>query len=220
MSDSETTLGADLGALRALEADASELERIEELLDWYNVFEAIGFVNQETMHSYFLAFHLDPRKNHDLDELFLKGFLQSVEDISDRTLSMDLDGTTDEGLMETKVHTEAHTDDGRIDIHLHNHAGRWSVIIENKIWSKEHSDQLDRYYRFVEQTDPSWQVVAIYLTPYGDPPSHEAYIPLDYRRVCEVIVTILEDQTSSLLPEVRMSLVNDQAAFSAMDRCS
>jgi hypothetical protein len=33
--------------------------------------------------------------------------------------------------METKIHTEVHTDDGRIDIELHNHVGGWSVIIEN-----------------------------------------------------------------------------------------
>ena len=52
MSESETTsTAADLEALRALQADASELERIEELLDPHNVFEAIGFVDNEVMHS-------------------------------------------------------------------------------------------------------------------------------------------------------------------------
>ena len=45
----------DLEALRALQEDAPELDRIEALLDRFNVFEAIGFVGQELMHSKFLA---------------------------------------------------------------------------------------------------------------------------------------------------------------------
>jgi hypothetical protein len=57
MSESETTsTAADLEALKQLQADASELERIEELLDRFKVFEAIGFAHQEVMHSRFLAF--------------------------------------------------------------------------------------------------------------------------------------------------------------------
>jgi hypothetical protein len=94
MSESDnTSTAAELEALQQLQADASELEQIEGLLDRFNVFEAIGFVNQETMHSYFLAFLLDPRQSHDLGDLFLRGFLRSVEDSSDKTLPMDLNGT-------------------------------------------------------------------------------------------------------------------------------
>ncbi len=36
----------DLEALQALQADATELECIESLLDHFNVFETIGFVNR------------------------------------------------------------------------------------------------------------------------------------------------------------------------------
>ena len=59
---------ADLEALEALQADASELERIEELLDRFNVFEAIGFVDNEVMHSNFLAFLFDPKRNDGLKD--------------------------------------------------------------------------------------------------------------------------------------------------------
>jgi hypothetical protein len=51
---------ADLEALRALQADILELERIEKLLDRFNVFETIGFITKETAHSRFLAFTPDP----------------------------------------------------------------------------------------------------------------------------------------------------------------
>ena len=61
MNESEAaSTEADPAALKALQADASELERIKGLLDRFNVFEAIGFVRQEVKHSSSLAFRLDP----------------------------------------------------------------------------------------------------------------------------------------------------------------
>ncbi len=56
----------------------------------------------------------------------------------------------DRSLDQTKVHTEVYTDDGRIDILLLNEAGKWAVVIENKVWTSEHSDQLGRYFRFAK----------------------------------------------------------------------
>ena len=51
MTESEAgSTQADLEALKALEADAPELERIESLLDRFNVFETINFINDEEMH--------------------------------------------------------------------------------------------------------------------------------------------------------------------------
>ncbi len=49
------------------------------------------------------------------------------------------------------------------------------MIIENKVWTTEHSDKLDRYYQFVKKNQPRWHVLGIYLTPHGDTPSHKAY---------------------------------------------
>jgi PD-(D/E)XK nuclease superfamily protein len=76
MSEPEpTSTEADLKALKALQADASELEHIETLLNRFNVFETIGFVDQELMHSRILAFLLSPNQNHGLGDRFLKRFL-------------------------------------------------------------------------------------------------------------------------------------------------
>ncbi len=86
----------DFEALKALEADASELERIENLLDRFNVFEAIGFIGQEIMHSRFLAFLLDPSQSHGLGDLFLKRFSQKVSESSDKvSLPEDFDRADD-----------------------------------------------------------------------------------------------------------------------------
>ena len=69
MSESETaSTESDFEALEALQEDASELERIQNLLDQFNMFETIGFIGQEVMHSRFLAFLLDPKQNHGLGD--------------------------------------------------------------------------------------------------------------------------------------------------------
>ena len=200
----------DLEALEALRTDASELERIEGLLDRFNVFEAIGFTGQELMHSRFLAFLLDPRQNHGLGDFFLRGFLHKVsESTSEVSLHQALDNTDDGSLGQTTVQTEVYTNDGRIDILLLNEAGRWAMIIENKVWSAEHSDQLGRYYRFVKKNH-DWQVLGVYLTPYGAAPERsedkEMYQPLSYGAISRVLDGVLEHRGATLNPDVRMAV--------------
>jgi len=69
MSESETaSTESDFEALEALQEDASELERIQNLLDQFNMFETTGFIGQEAMHSRFLALVLDPKQNHGLGD--------------------------------------------------------------------------------------------------------------------------------------------------------
>jgi PD-(D/E)XK nuclease superfamily len=80
------------------------------------------------------------------------------------------------------------------------------VIIENKIWTTEHSDQLDRYHRFVKESYPDRLVRGIYLTPHSDPPSHEAYMPFSYGAICEVLDSILEERGSNASSDVRMAI--------------
>jgi hypothetical protein len=90
MSESESTsTAADLEALEALQADAQELERIEVLIDRYNVFETIGFVDDEVMHSNFLAFFFDPKRNDGLKDLPIKGLLREALVTARKTPTVD-----------------------------------------------------------------------------------------------------------------------------------
>jgi hypothetical protein len=195
----------DLKALRALQADASELERIQSLLNRFNVFETIGFVSQELMHSRFLAFLLDPRQNHGLGSLFLKRVLREMLSCTDETpLPTFFENLDQINLDETLVRREHQ----QVDILLTNKDHKLAVIIENKIWTTEHSDQLDRYYQQVMKDYPGWQVLGIYLTPFGDIPSHRAYLPLSYGVVCDIVESIREDRDCALSPNVWMTMEN------------
>jgi hypothetical protein len=66
-------------ALKHLEdfvLDNDDLERLEALVNPFNIFEAVGAVRQELRHSDFLAYLLDPQQNHGLQDLFAKRLLQ------------------------------------------------------------------------------------------------------------------------------------------------
>jgi hypothetical protein len=68
-------------ALKLLETfllDNPDLERVEALVDSFNIFEAIGAVRQELRHSDFLAYLLDPQQRHGLGARFLKRLLQKA----------------------------------------------------------------------------------------------------------------------------------------------
>lgn len=91
-----------------------------------------------------------------------------------------------------------------IDILVHDQANQLVVIIENKISSGEHSNQLQRYYEIVQGTFPDAEhVIAIFLTPEGDVPSDEQYLPMSYDTVAEVAEMALKAQSSTLGPDVR-----------------
>jgi hypothetical protein len=82
------------------------------------------------------------------------------------------------------------------------------VIIENKIGAGEHGDQLDRYHEAVREEYPDHKLLALYLTPDGDEPSHPDYLPVDYRAVCEILDDLAESQASVIEPDLRVLITH------------
>ena len=68
----------DRQALEAFVVENADLEALEGFLEQFNIFEAVGVVRQELRHSDFLAFLLDPRQNHRLDDAFVQRLLQKT----------------------------------------------------------------------------------------------------------------------------------------------
>jgi hypothetical protein len=68
----------DLALLEALIVDNPDLERLEALLEQFNIFEALGAVRVELRHSDFLAFLLNPNQSHGLGDVFVKRLLQKA----------------------------------------------------------------------------------------------------------------------------------------------
>ena len=181
-----------LTQLQALKAFAdteqnSDLLRLKTLLSRFNLFEAVGAVRHELRHSDFLAFLLDPSRTHGLGPAFLHRFLRAT---------LDLDGID---FSHAYVLREWH----HIDILIVDESSRAAVIIENKIDTGEHSDQLKRYRETFLSHFPSYQAFGLYLTPNGDESSSpDDYRAISYSLVCEMIEQTARDTQVALDAEV------------------
>jgi hypothetical protein len=197
----------DRQALEAFVVDNAELEMLEGLLDQFNIFEAIGAVRQELRHSDFLAFLLDPRQNHRLSDVFVQRLLQRILIASGELfLSISPVHLDSWDLSRLTVRREWQN----IDILLVDQLNRLVVLIENKIDSTEHSDQLNRYLRLVgtDYPAPEWQHLAIYLTPDGAAPSVSGYMPADYGLVAETVEAVAESRRPTLDSAVHNLLIH------------
>lgn len=161
------------------------LAKLVELLNQprgFNILSALGLDRQELRHSALLAYLLDPRQSHGLGDRFARALLERAAPLLSEALdvpSLSLAGMT--------VQREW----GRIDILLESSADRLAVIIENKVDSGEHSDQLGRYGRLMRERRPGWRLIGVYLTLDGAVPGLEAdralYAPLGYGDVAAAL---------------------------------
>ena len=192
-------------ALEAFVLENTDLERLEDILSAFNIFEAMGAVRVEQRHSDFLAFLLDPKQNHGLGDVFLKRLLQrAVVHAGSETApisAIDLDVWD---LDDTFVYREH----GNIDILLVNERHGFVAVIENKIETSEHSGQLERYRAFVEREYTGFAAIHMLLSPSGDRPSADAYIPIDYDLICRLLEDIGKARESVMSQEIAMALVH------------
>ena len=182
-------------ALQALILDP-ELERLEDLLAEFNLFDVLGIARRERQHSAFLAWLLDPRGSHGLRDYFLRRLLSEAVaegQIADVT-PLDVDGWK---LTDIEVVTERHD----IDILLIDVPDGFVCLIENKIGADEHSDQLTRYLSTVE-SEYGLTPLPIFLTPEGREPGDEEdserWVPFDYGKVAALIERTLETRGSTI----------------------
>ena len=191
----------DRRALEDLVVNNADLERLEALLDRFNIFEAVGLVWQEIRHSTFLAFLLNPQESHSLSDAFAKRVLQeAVRSSPGASAPVTPIELSLWDLGEVEVWREWR----RIDIFLLDEQEKLAVIIENKIGAGEHGDQLNRYYEAVRDQYPDYRLLALYLTPDGDEPSHPEYLPVNYQTVCEILDELAESRASVIEPDAKV----------------
>jgi len=180
--------------LESLVVDNQDLDRLEDLLGEFNLFEAIGATRQELRHSDFLRFLLDPCENHGLGDYFLKTLFKRA-----------LIGATRQGIGAIDIDV-ANLSDAviererlQIDVLVHSERSRMVLAIENKVDSAEHHDQLRRYARAVDREFPGYRKALIFLTPGGEDPSDpEAWLPMSYGVLMDTVSAVLMTKRSTL----------------------
>jgi hypothetical protein len=146
MASNITKSGTDIERARmALEhfiVDNDDLLNLESRIGKFNIFDALSITHIEIRHSNFLAFILDPAESHGQGQLFLKALLMDLLKHAPaelRPLSpIDLDGIDLRGV-------EIRREWKNIDVIIVCKEPRFAVVVENKVNSREHSEQLIRY---------------------------------------------------------------------------
>lgn len=190
---------ADKKALEAFLLDNPELEKLEALLDEFNIFEAVGAVRQEMRHSDFLAFLLNPQQQHGLGATFARQLLLTAVRESEQNVAVTAVDLALCDLDDLEVRREWQ----QIDILLLDETNSLAVIVENKVSSSEHSQQLGRYWRTVQQYFPGRHIVGLFLTPDGIEPSDDRYLPIDYGLVHTLTTELIETRASIIGNDVQ-----------------
>ena len=163
-----------------------------------NIFQILRISKNEIRHSNFLSWLLDPNESHKLGDIFLKRFLREV-------FSSDKFGNIDqvdvEGIDLTKVEIQREWKNIDILIVLENVV----VCIENKVLSKEHSNQLMRYREIIESHYPNHKQTFVFLTPEGDTSDSESetYEPISYEFIVNSLERIISVYGESLNQQVK-----------------
>jgi len=167
----------------------TQFEKIELLLKEPNIFRALSITRNELRHSNFIAYILNPNENHGLGDIVLKKVLRDIfsDDKSEERSLVDVDYLN---LTTVEIRREWKNID--ILIILENDV----FIIENKVDTIDHSNQLKRYKEIAENMFKERKKHFVYLTPFGTDPadvdSREVYINYSYAQIAEILNSILE----------------------------
>lgn len=204
--------------------NSNDFKKLENQLNRFNIFEAVGSVRAELRHSNFLSFLFDPLKPHGLDTKFLEQFLFCISKETDFSLqeidnqqktfkNMIFDISLN-GIKNIIVDREKANIDILIEFETqadrNNKLGeKYLIVIENKIDSTEGNNQLERYKNFSDENYPEHIKTLIYLTREGDVTLNSkkfGYIPVSYSLVLKALNSIIEEFENILSSSILLTL--------------
>ena len=158
-----------LQELQKLLLDMDNIEdQLKDYLKGFNVFDTLKVSRTEIRHSNVLAWLFDPRETHGLGGAFIKSFINVI--ISKGIINDSVDKVK---LLLTQFDNyRLFREKNNIDILAVNDSEQAKVVlvIENKIDSNDHNNQLDHYYEFIEKEYNKYERIYLYLTPDGRAP--------------------------------------------------
>lgn len=202
MHEKRQHIDQQIEELEKLIFDNPDLENLESIIDQFNIFSSLGIINQEIRHSNFLAWLLNPSETHNLSDYFLNLFLKSAiknnqTGFSDLSV-FDIDSFD---LTEARVLREWES----IDVLVVDDINEFVCVIENKIDSQEHSNQLTKYKKKINQQFQSYKKIFIYLTIHGiETETEPDFISISHREVALMIETLLARKESQINDDVSL----------------
>ena len=183
---------------------SGELEELGRYNEKFNIFTALKLDNAEIRHSNFLAWLMNPLENHEIGDYFLKTFLEiAIKDfIQDKRIEVKAQDILGAKFFDCEIRREYNN----IDILIINPDNKFLCLIENKIWSCEHSRQLERYAKCVSNEFKGYKKLYLFLAPnpnYNEPLLERDgayYIQMSYEQVIKAIEKTLKHR-SKIMPD-------------------
>ena len=178
------------------------LDRLRAGLSRFNPIRTMGMEQMEIRHSAILGWLLDPQETHGLGDEFLRAFLAEA-----------LRGFTAAGPPSALTVSQSDMRDAEvrrewrhIDLLVLSPSNGWAFVIENKVHSRQHGDQLRRYLEIAEAAfgrgARKLTARGVFLTLHGEDPEDARYAPIQYAAICELLPRLLRVRAHPLSPEV------------------
>lgn len=177
--------------------------------DRYNVFDILNISRQEIRHSDFLAFLLNPSQSGNVGQQFLRNFLAILSKDNPK-LKLNFLKVFYGNYEKVDVSREVVVMGGRerIDIlaEIQLSDEKIVLIIENKVDTGEHDNQLSKYEKYAGQDIfNGYKKVLLYLSPDKTPPSESGWLAIDYK----LIYLVLNMINTATADNTIKTLIND-----------
>lgn len=190
-----------LAALERFVVENDDLLALEERIGRFNIFDALGVARAEIRHSNFLAWLLDPGESHGQGDLFLKAMLMDLarrardQGFNPPFSPVHLDGADLAGV-------EIRREWKNLDLLVLSSDPAFVILVENKIDSGEHSNQLQRYRETLASAFPGHPAMLVFLTPDGAEASDDDWISYSYADIHRVLSRVKRANTGSVGADV------------------
>lgn len=203
---------------QALQNFLLDIQCLDELLPWtgkFNIFDVLKISRTEIRHSNMLGWLFDSNENHGIGDNFIKEVFQ-------RLVENDTVGKYDvfQVLLSDMYSFSIQREWKNIDILLTSSEEKIVLAVENKVGSHEHSNQLNRYRKIVENEYSDYKRFFVYLTPDGEDPSDvENWDVLTYTDIVEILENLVERiklqsgvsiMINNYIEVIRRDIVEDQ----------
>ena len=182
-----------ISALQRFAEDNADLERLEEILSKFDAFAFLSISRSEETHSKILAWLLDPQENHSAGDLFLTEFLlETGAATCEQVRTIDWSNT----IVQREWRNVVDGETGFWDILILNAGAKFACAVENKLFSGEHTEQLTRYRRALEQEYRAFSRSYLFLSPQSIPPRRSEergfWTPVDYGTILRLVEKTLD----------------------------
>ena len=190
---------------QALQNFLLDIDCLDELKQWaekFNIFDVLKISRTEIRHSNMLAWLFDANENHSIGDRFIKKTAQRIAE-------NDIQGKYDiyQLLLLDFYSFTVYREWNNIDLLIVSDEEKTAFVIENKVGSNEHSNQLDRYREICDNAYPKYNKFYLFLTPQGLPPSDaDNWTVFTYNDIIEVLSEITEN--TEILPDIALMINN------------